>query len=191
MFSFIGSRAAEILSAAHNHTFLSRRDNPADASANYLAAATVLRSPASLPDVRHRLESSSGVPFMLLAQATAGFTLPFVPAVVAIGCPRRAAEGQGLDPQPQGSGSFAVPETILIWLPAARGESNAPLALKVIAVRAATPRVSEEDSCFHFSFLFFGGASLRHRMFVLAIHRRAGNPAEFFTAIFPRGSKNS
>ena len=131
-----------------------------------------------------------GVPAMFLAQDGGG-----IHTAVRTGgggnfdCPLRVAEGQGLDPRPRGRDQFAVPETILIWLPAARGESNAPLVLKVIAVRAATPRVVRRIRVFIFSFLFSGNASLRRRMFVLAIHRRAGYPAEFFYGDFPSGKQ--
>jgi hypothetical protein len=80
--------------------------------------------------------------------------------------------------------SFAVLEAYLIWLPAARGESSASLAvaLMVIAARAATPMVARRIRVFIFLSVL-GGASLRHRMVVFAIHRQLINPAKYFREI--------
>ena len=83
-----------------------------------------------------------GVPFMFLAQATAGFTSFDRPAMVTIWLP--AARGEIVAVLAVARfASLAVPEAWVIWLPAARGEREASLAvaLMVIAAKAAALRV--------------------------------------------------
>ena len=95
-----------------------------------------------------------GLPFMLAAQAMAGFTSLLVPATFAIWLP--AARGETVIPVVLTRfTSFAVPETCWIWLPAARGESSVSLAvaLMVIAANAAAPRVMRRLRVFIFILL--------------------------------------
>src|SRR5208282_2627195 len=98
-----------------------------------------------------------GLPFMVLAQARAGFTSPFVSAVVAIWLPEARGEMARPWASATRAGSFALLATYLIWLPAARGESNpvSALRLKVIAVRAAAPMVVRRIRVFIFLSFFW------------------------------------
>ena len=105
-------------------------------------------------------------------------------------CPRRAAKRLGLVHRHEirvirraGNG--------LIWLPAARGESNASLAvaLKVIAVRAAAPMVMRRIRVFIFIFLSFGRrfiASAEYVVFV--IHRSRRKSRNIFCAAISRSA---
>jgi hypothetical protein len=60
------------------------------------------------------------------------------------------------------------------------------LMFKVIAVRAAAPIVTRRIRIFILTFFYLDGALLRHRNVVLALPRRAGNPAKVFLRGFSK-----